>query len=151
MNWQGQPHAQSQLTTSSPLILHLTVLMARPSSRADSIDLDTASALGQPQPALPLSAAVELREVAPPWRGQTVTELLGGSVAKRTQAVAFGRPSEWARSRRAAQLGDRVRRFIELSGPVAWAGEVTPGGVTGSARFIPVRLKPGTGVWILRL
>src|SRR5271167_512042 len=30
LNWQGQPHAQSQLTTSSPTILHLTLLMAKP-------------------------------------------------------------------------------------------------------------------------
>jgi hypothetical protein len=30
LNWQGQPHAQSQLTTSSPTILHVTLLIAQP-------------------------------------------------------------------------------------------------------------------------
>ena len=30
LNWQGQPHAQSQLTTFAPLILHFTLLMAKP-------------------------------------------------------------------------------------------------------------------------
>ena len=53
-----------------------------------------------------------------------------------------GTVSRWVRSRSptTAQLGHRVRRFIEVDGPVAQAGKVASGGVTGS---------PGYGVALL--